>query len=94
MKKNLGFTKAKNLTQPTVSIRWVDFFGDFWRKFEFLDKHYFYNFIVYQAEEVVKKLGQPISCQGPFKDKVGAWNGTVITLEVLTVLCTQESQCH
>jgi len=34
-KKIWVFTKAKNLTQRTVSIRWVAFFGDFWREFEF-----------------------------------------------------------
>jgi len=56
--KNFGFHQEKNLTQQTVSIRWVDFFAFlaiFGANSNFLEKRYYKNFILYQAEEVVKK---------------------------------------
>jgi len=53
-KKIRGFTKAKQLPQLTVSIPYVDFFGNFHRKFDFIRKRYYNNFIFYLAEEVVK----------------------------------------
>jgi len=68
MKKNLGSTKKKIWPSGLLASAGSTFLANLGANSNFLEKRYYENFILYQAEEVVKKSeGRPISCQGPFK---------------------------
>jgi len=65
------FGVPKNQRTESIFCRFLAIFG---ANLNFLEKRYNENFILNQAEEVVKKSeGHPILCQGPFNKVMAFW---------------------